>query len=315
MARMPGADWQGAHHDNGLMSRYDIVCIHTIVGNPPAHAAHFSTRADGHIYQSRDTIYRSAANLNGNYRVIAIENDDLGPEFGVWNTNDGHQVPGFTDAQCESIAQICVWANAVHGIPLVLCPDSRSGSRGLAYHRQGIDGNFGTYDFGGRVSGGEIWTTSFGKVCPGDRRIHQLIDVIIPRARQIAGLEADLTPDEHKWLEQTYVQTNTQWPSDLDGIPRTLVDHVRHNEVVVAQLKTMVNILIGMLDMHDAKLAVGISKLMDAIKSNQPGSILTAIKDLQSLILTQGDQATWGDLAGKTWGEVALQKWGKLKIT
>ena len=188
MARMPGAEWVGPHHSNGTMSRYDVVCLHTIVGNPPAHAAHFSTRADGHIYQSRDTAYRSAANYNGNHRVIAIENDDHGPEFGSWNVNDGHAVPAFTPDQIEANARICAWAYHVHGIPLVACPDSRPGSRGIAFHRQGINGNWAGYAYGGRASGGEVWTKAAGKVCPGDRRIAQ-IPQIIARARQLAGLD------------------------------------------------------------------------------------------------------------------------------
>src|SRR5690606_39608729 len=102
MARMPGARWVGPHHDNGRMSRFDIVCIHTIVGRAPAHAAHFSTDGAGNIYQSRDTAYRSAANLNGNHRIIAIENEDMGPHFPKWSTGDGHAVPAFTDAQLRS---------------------------------------------------------------------------------------------------------------------------------------------------------------------------------------------------------------------
>lgn len=72
MARMPGVKQDG-QHGSVLMARYDIVCIHTIVGYAPASAAHFSTKADGTIIQSRDTAYRSAANLDGNHRVIAIE--------------------------------------------------------------------------------------------------------------------------------------------------------------------------------------------------------------------------------------------------
>ncbi|TDV57261.1 peptidoglycan recognition protein family protein [Actinophytocola oryzae] len=182
------------------MSRFDVVCLHTIVGNPPASAAHFSTRADGHIYQSRDTVYRSVANGNGNHRVIAVENDDSGPEFGPWNTADGHAVPAFTPEQVEAIAQICAWAYATHGIPLVACPDSRPGSRGIGYHRQGIPGNFATYAFPGLVSGGEVWTEDYGKVCPGDARIAQLPQ-IITRARVIAGLEADEMEDDMQLIK------------------------------------------------------------------------------------------------------------------
>lgn len=185
MAVMPGAQFLNAATSSG-MTRYDIVCIHTIVGYAPAHAAHFSTRWDGHIFQSRDTRYRSAANLDGNYRIISIENEDHGPAFGSWS---GSNVPGFTEQQIEAIAQICAWAHRTHGVPLVLCPDSKPGSRGIAYHRQGCDGNFGGMAYGGRVSGGELWSSAFGKVCPGDRRIRQVIERIIPRARVIAGLD------------------------------------------------------------------------------------------------------------------------------
>lgn len=204
MAVMPGADFLNAA-TSSLMTRYDIVCLHTIVGYAPAHAAHFSTKANGYVYQSRDTKYRSAANLNGNYRVLAIENEDHGSAFGSWNTSDGHAVPAFTAAQCESIAKILVWCHQTHGIPLVLAPDSKPGSRGIAYHRQGVDGNFGSFQYPGRVAGGEVWSTSAGKVCPGDRRIAQLINTILPRARQLAGVNTGgflmaLSDAQQTWL-------------------------------------------------------------------------------------------------------------------
>lgn len=192
MARMTEAQWVGPHHDNGEMSKWDIVCIHTIVGNPPAHAAHFSVRSDGHVFQSRDTNFKSAANYNGNHRIIAIENDDFGSEYGDWDINNGHDVPEFTDIQCEAIAHTLVWCYRTHGIPLVACPNSKPGSRGIAYHRQGIKGNWAGYAYGGWVEGGELWSTKTGKVCPGDRRISQLHNTIIPRARIIAGLDQEI---------------------------------------------------------------------------------------------------------------------------
>ncbi len=200
MARMPGAVWQG-EHGSRAMSRYDIVCLHTIVGFAPAHAAHFSVRADGTILQSRDTQFRSGANLEGNPRVIAIENEDHGSAFGAWNTADGHAVPDFTPQQIEANAKICAWVHQTHGVPLVACPDSQATSRGVGYHRQGIDGNFLAegYAYPGRVPGGEVWTTSPGKVCPGDRRISRRPQ-IIARAIAIAGGDEDMTPEEHNML-------------------------------------------------------------------------------------------------------------------
>lgn len=193
MPRMPFTTWDPAIDGNSSKAcTPDIVCVHTIVGFPPAKAAHFSTRGDGFTWQHRDTTRQSAANYNGNGNVIAIENADHGPGFPAWNTNDGHVVPGFTAAQIEAIAIILVFCHRAHGIPLELIPDSRPGRRGVGYHRQGIDSpnNFAGYVYKGRVSGGVLWTKATGKVCPGDRRITQLINEIIPRARVLAGLDA-----------------------------------------------------------------------------------------------------------------------------
>jgi hypothetical protein len=191
MATMPDVTQRPVVNANSRrMTSHDIVCVHTIVGFAPGGtAAHFTTSAAGAIVQCRDTTFRSVANAEGNHRVIAIENEDMGPRYGPWDTNDGHAVPGFTPEQCESIARICAWAHDAHGIPLELVPDSRPGRRGIAYHRQGINGNFAGYAFGGRVAGGERWSDARGKVCPGDRRINQLIGTIIPRARELADDE------------------------------------------------------------------------------------------------------------------------------
>lgn len=178
MARMPDIEWVG-EFGKRAMNKYDIVCLHTIVGRAPAHAAHFSVSMDGVIFQSRDTKYQSAANFEGNPRVIAIETADMPP---TWEINNGRAVPDFTDEQVNAIIKILVWVNKTHGIPIVPCPNSRPGSKGIAYHRQGIDGNFDSYAYPGRVPGGEHWSKSFGKVCPGDRKIKTLLYKIIPRA-------------------------------------------------------------------------------------------------------------------------------------
>ena len=188
MPRMPQAEWLGEHapvQSDGkrrTMTRWDIVCVHTIVGFAPAHQAHFSTWKNGKIGQSRDTAFRSAANLDGNHRVIAIENEDAAQD-----------VP-LSDEQVEACAKILAWAHRQHGVPLQLCPDSKPGSRGLAYHRQGIDGDFSDFDFPGRVAGGEVWSESRGKTCPRDTRIRQL-HLYLARAKDIVNGD-DMTPED-----------------------------------------------------------------------------------------------------------------------
>lgn len=164
------------------MSRWDILCFHTSVTSGPAPAAHFSILGNGTIIQHRDTAKRSSANYEGNHRVISVECMDRGPEFGNWDTNNGHAVPAMTDLQLAAATQIAKWVNETHKIPLQFVLNSRPTTRGVSVHRVGIDGNWSGYEFPGRVADGEKWSTVFGKVCPGDRRIRQVRDVIVPRA-------------------------------------------------------------------------------------------------------------------------------------
>ena len=183
------------------MRQYDVVCIHTFGGRSPLPVpkAHFTTSADGRIFQARDTRFKSAANFNGNYRVISIENQDKDGPFPAWEVPN---VPPLTPEQIEACALICAWVCQEHDIPFEPCPDSRKGSRGIGYHRQGIPGNFGTFAFPGKLPDGELWTDlslgNFGKVCPGDARIRQ-IPQIIKRARILAGI--DLMEDDMQLIK------------------------------------------------------------------------------------------------------------------
>jgi hypothetical protein len=211
MARMPGATWKPLPRGFGTrMARYDLVVIHTCVGSltgtdgyfrsgKTSANSHFGTGGYGEIWQWGDTTYRSAANGAGNHRSVTIENADMGAGFPAWNTNDSSQVPAFTAAQLEANAQICAWANKTHGVPLVAADTSRPTARGIGYHRLGCN----PY----RVADGELWSSSYGKVCPGTRRIAQ-IPQIITRAKQIAGAAAEpATPvqedDDMKLIQST----------------------------------------------------------------------------------------------------------------
>jgi hypothetical protein len=197
------------------MQAHDIFCIHTMVGSLAGTRnmfngggfsgteSHFGTGGNGEpVEQWQDLMYTADANLDGKYRVISVENADIGPGFTAWNTNDGGAVPAFTPKQLEQLAQLMAdtckpsahancpssWACHKDGIPLSLIPDSKPGRRGIGYHAQGVSGV-------GLVAGGERWSTSVGKVCPGKRRIAQ-IPGIIARAKEILGYTAvPVNPD------------------------------------------------------------------------------------------------------------------------
>lgn len=190
MAVMPGAQWRPLPRPSSTrMSRYDLVLLHTTVGSfegtdgyfrrlTNGVNSHFLTGGYGEIRQLVDTAVRSGASGAGNHRSISIENADMGPGFASWNTNNGADVPAFTAAQLEANARICAWAHLTHGVPLVAADTSRPSARGVGYHRLGCNP--------WRVSDGELWSSSTGKVCPGNRRIAQ-IPQIIARARQIVA--------------------------------------------------------------------------------------------------------------------------------
>jgi hypothetical protein len=78
------------------------------------------------------------------------------------------------------------WICDTHNIPKKLIPDTKPGRRGIGYHRMGCP-KYSGYKAAGwpydawLVSGGVKWSEVIGKVCPGNRRIKQLVDVIIPR--------------------------------------------------------------------------------------------------------------------------------------
>lgn len=140
--------------------------------------SHFYVRKDGTVEQMVDTAYQAYADLQGNDATISIET-----QGGLHNT----QSEKWTAAQVESLAQIYAWAVKTHGIPLKVAKDSiptGTSSHGLSWHRLGIDGNFPGGILHGRVPGGMHYSTSRGKVCPGNAKIRQVPDVYA-RAQQI----------------------------------------------------------------------------------------------------------------------------------
>lgn len=182
------------------MAAHDIICLHTMAGSLAGTdsffrqngyggaESHFGVGHDGTVYQWQDTLYRADANLNGNSRIVSIETADTGPGFDRWL---GTNVPAWTDDQVDALAKLIAAICRAHDIPCALIPDSKGSRRGVGYHRLGIDP--------WRVSGGEVWSSARGKICPGDRRIAQ-VPAVVAAARRI--LNGDNDPGD--WAGGTY---------------------------------------------------------------------------------------------------------------
>lgn len=145
--------------------------------------SHFYVRKDGVVEQYVDTDWRANADLEGNDATISIET-----QGGINNPN-GEQ---WTPQQVESLAQIYAWAVKTHGVAIKIASSSKLGeeSRGLSWHRLGINGNFPALPsvLAGRLQrgGGMKYSTSAGKACPGDAKIYQ-VESIFARAQEILG--------------------------------------------------------------------------------------------------------------------------------
>lgn len=91
----------------------------------------------------------------------------------------------WTDEQAERIVDIIAWQVGALGIPARWMESTRE--RGNAPHRLGVP------SAGGAVKinyGPDKWTKWAGKECPGDQRVKQLRDEIIPAAAILAPLLA-----------------------------------------------------------------------------------------------------------------------------
>lgn len=189
MARYPGATWRPITANlGGPLTRYDCAILHVDAGgaaslfgqfnNPDANAsAHFYVTYSGKVEQYADTNRQTWTSGAARSRSIGIETQGLGP--GKW-----------TDAQVKALAQLLVWLHKTHGIPLVLMPNSRLSAKGIGCHRYGVDGNFPALPSpqAGRIQrgGGELWSSSRGKECPGNARVLQ-IPTIIAMAKTLLG--------------------------------------------------------------------------------------------------------------------------------
>jgi hypothetical protein len=129
--------------------------------------AHFYNRREGQPRQHQTMNKRAVADANGNDTTISVEHQGVDGDF-------------MTDSQKTYLARIFAWAVVWCGVPNRIA--TVDNTRGLAWHRLGIDGNFGAYDPNDRTTWcrkqtGAVWSSSFGKLCPTDRFIRQIPEV------------------------------------------------------------------------------------------------------------------------------------------
>jgi hypothetical protein len=172
MNLLPGAVWSpisasllgqrpARRKGRGLVGHVAVSNAHVLKPSSSSADWHFYVSRDGTITQFIDLDLVAWAQMNGNATMVSAES-----EGGVVNP-DGEP---WTDAQLDAYAHILRYLHDTEGVPLQMMPDSRPTSRGFAPHRWGVDP--------WRVSGGEVWSASRGKICPGAEKIAQFPEII-----------------------------------------------------------------------------------------------------------------------------------------
>jgi len=246
MARFPGAIWKPitADKDRQRLTVHNRMNLHVAASEATSlHGyfnqrgipdSHFYVRRDGTVEQYVDTSMRAYADLEGNDATISVETQG-GDGGGTWDP-----------AQLASLVDLYVWAVRTHGIARKLATSSKtdSTSRGLSWHRLGCDGNFPSLPSmqAGRIQrgGGMHYSTSLGKICPGDNRIKQIPSIFTRAEAILAGAstttEADMTftaahaeqlDDLHRLLLRKFLEADQQ----VD-----VVDGVRRGDIVIRRI-------------------------------------------------------------------------------
>lgn len=239
---VPGADYRQLSGKSRTPLQPRFINHHTMVGYLGGTESYFSGSgrpyshlglgAYGAVRQWQDLQFRAASDLDGNPYSISWETEDHGSAFGSWSGSD---VPEWTDDQLNALVNVDAWLCERFDIPPVLVASSYPVPHGLSYHRFGIDP--------WRVPGGLRYSSSYGKVCPGDRRIQQFRNIVVPRVQRIVAGAPVVTPEEVMEMPFPVVRANDQKlrPQWLALIPGAAV-HVPDGEHYEAGVAT------GLLD-------------------------------------------------------------------
>jgi hypothetical protein len=168
--------------------------------------SHLYVRRDGSVEQNVDLDRVSYAMVDGNATLITVETEG-GADPATVNSEP------WTPQQVATLAEICRWAHETEDVPLQVMPDSRPASKGIGTHRLGID----PY----RVAGGEVWSTAYGKACPGTAKVAQVPAIVALSLNPTKGFLMALTDAEQTEIRDTLRELRTVKPPYVKGPTQT----------------------------------------------------------------------------------------------
>lgn len=134
--------------------------------NPKARASsHFYVRRDGTVEQYVDLDQVSWTSGAGSSETIGVETQ--GMAHGEW-----------TPAQVAALANIISWCAARYKFPIKTMGSSKAYERGVGWHALGVPGTYRQKARGVSQTGGQLWSSAVGKVCPGAERVRQIPGIV-----------------------------------------------------------------------------------------------------------------------------------------
>jgi hypothetical protein len=129
--------------------------------------AHFYNRRSLGPLQHQKMNLLAPANVDANANSISVE-------------HQGTEGQSMTDHQVDVLGHIFAWLVWYWGVPNRIA--TVGDTRGLAWHRLGVDGNFPAYDKDDlttwcRRDTGKVWSNVPGKTCPTNPYIRRIPDV------------------------------------------------------------------------------------------------------------------------------------------
>lgn len=186
--KIPSAKWRpiARNFTNRRRIRTRGVILHTTASKKATSMfgwfSNVAARASSNLHIADDGTIEQYVDLDKIAWTTGAASDTT---IGIETQGDG--TDPWTDAQLDALEDTLVHICRRYGIPARQMTSSRASEQGIGWHRLGVDGHFpatGILRGRNQRGGGESWSSSRGKVCPGDARIKQipaLVDAVADR--------------------------------------------------------------------------------------------------------------------------------------
>ncbi len=243
----------------------------------------YDTNLDGAIYQWMYLTDRADANYQAVWYAFSIETSD-----GSNAANPNRWLERWSPLQAESIAQsIAAWC-LVTGNPAHLVNRAHSSVHGIGHHR------IGTVPYVN--PGDDYWSppSQGARACPGQTRIDQLTNEVIPRAQDILKSLSVDTPNPPDPIEDDMALDDVIGQAN-DGSTVTVKD---------ALMRSYENFSLSM------KMGMMLQMLPEEIRE----PLRQQLNDITTTMLMLAGQPSWAAVndEGKTWQMLTDYRWGEL---